>query len=207
MDSSPISVLIADDHELIRSGIRRALEAGGALKVVAEAATGVEVLEFLATGLVDVVLLDVRMPVLDGLRCLDEIAQRYPSLPVLMLSVDEDPRTAKDALARGAAGYVKKTIHPEDLAATVRALAEGTVVTRGDPIDRPAHVNPHGLTDRELEVLVLVAKGAGNRDIARELFVTVKTVKYHLTNIFAKLGVSNRTEAAAFAIHHGLDGS
>lgn len=205
MDSSPISVLVADDHELVRSGIRRALEAGGALKVVAEAASGVEVLEFLATSLVDVVLLDVRMPVLDGLRCLDAIAQRYPSLPVLMLSVDEDPRTAKDALARGAAGYVKKTIHPEDLAATVRALAEGTVVTRSDSSEGRTQANPHGLTDRELEVLALVAQGAGNRDIARELFVTVKTVKYHLTNIFVKLGVSNRTEAAAFAIHHGLD--
>lgn len=201
---NPIAVLVADDHELVRSGIRHALERNGALEVVAEAATGVEVLDILARRPVDVVLLDVRMPVLDGLRCLDIIVQRYPTLPVLMLSVDEDPHTARDALSRGASGYVKKTIPPDDLAATVKALAEGTVVTRsGDGGGRTPDL--HGLTERELDVLRLLAEGADNKAIAGKLFVTVKTVKYHLTNIFAKLGVSNRTEAAAFAIHHGIE--
>ncbi|MHB8868524.1 MAG: response regulator transcription factor [Thermoleophilia bacterium] len=202
---TPITVLIADDHELVRSGIRHALEQSDALEVVAEAATGAEVLEILARRTVDVLLLDVRMPVLDGLRCLDSVVRIYPSLPVLMLSVDEDPTTAQDALARGASGYVKKTIHPEDLAATVRALAEGTVVTRGGHEGTEPRPPLCGLTEREIDVLRLLAGGLDNRAIAGELFVTVKTVKYHLTNIFAKLGVSNRTEAAGFAIRHGIE--
>jgi len=200
-----IEVLIADDHELVRSGIRHALERTGTMRVSAEAATGNEVISILALTPVDIVLLDVRMPGMDGMVCLEEIVRRWPHIPVLMLSVDEDPRTAQDAIARGAAGYMKKTIHPDDLASTVRGLVEGTIVTRGGPpAKEAARPDFFGLTERELDVLRLVAQGADNRTIAAQLFVTVKTVKYHLTNIFAKLGLSNRTEAAGFAIRRGI---
>jgi DNA-binding NarL/FixJ family response regulator len=200
-----IDVLIADDHELVRSGIRHALERTGTMRVAAEAASGSEAISILARTPVDIVLLDVRMPGMDGLACLDEIVGRWPGIPVLMLSMDENPRTAQDAIARGAAGYMKKTIHPDALASTVRGLVEGTIVTRGaQPSKDGARPDFFGLTDRELDVLRLVAQGADNRSIAAKLFVTVKTVKYHITNIFAKLGVSNRTEAAGFAIRHGI---
>lgn len=204
-----IEVLIADDHELLRAGIRHALERNSAFRVSAEAGNGDEVISILTRRHVDVVLLDIRMPGTDGLRCLDQLVQRWPEIPVLMLSVDEDPRTAQDALVRGAAGYLKKTIHPDDLAATIRGLVEGTIVTRSGPASSNGSAkggqDPYGLTERELEVLRLVAQGADNRTIAARLYVTVKTVKYHLTNIFLKLGVSNRTEAAGFAIRHGID--
>lgn len=200
-----IDVLIADDHEIVRSGIRHALERTGTMRVAAEAASGNEAISILTRTPVDIVLLDVRMPGMDGLACLDEIARRWPGIPVLILSMDENPRTAQDAIARGAAGYMKKTIHPDDLASTVRGIVDGTIVTRGAPrVSNGARPDFFGLTDRELDVLRLVAKGADNRTIAAELFVTVKTVKYHVTNIFAKLAVSNRTEAAGFAIRHGI---
>ena len=201
-----IDVLIADDHELLRSGIRHALERTGTLRVVAEAGGGDEALALLAAHKVDVVLLDIRMPGTDGMACLDEIVRRWPGLPVLMLSVDEDPRTAQQAIARGAAGYLKKTIHPDDLAATIRGLVEGTIVVHNHlPHARGARQDIFGLTERELDVLRLVARGADNRSIAADLYITVKTVKYHLTNIFMKLSVSNRTEAAGLAIRHGID--
>lgn len=203
-----IRVLVADDHELVRSGIRQALRLAGDIEVVAEAADGLAALEALETHEVDVLLLDVRMPCLDGIGCLKEVVARWPTLPVLMLSVDETRETALEALRMGAAGYVLKSVRPADLAAAIRQAVDGTVFMGGPTLatalDGRDTVDHHGLTERELDILRLVAKGQSNIDVAQALYITPKTVKFHLTHIFEKLGVGNRTEAAAYALNHRL---
>lgn len=202
-----------DDHELVRSGICNALSMSPDITVVGEAGDGWEALELLEREPVDVMLLDLHMPRMDGFDCLDAVAVKWPDLRVIVLTVDEDPEVAAEVIRRGAAAYVPKFVRPGDLAALVRQVVGGAVLMGGgrladalpghDRVAAPRHVG-YGLTSRELEVLSLVTQGKSNADIARELFVTTKTVKYHLTGIFSKLGVRNRTEAAAFALSHGL---
>jgi len=205
-------VLVADDHELVRSGIRQALRLAGDIEVVAEAGDGLAALVALGAHEVDVCLLDVRMPCLDGLSCLKEIATRWPTLPVVMLSVDENRETAMEALRMGAAGYVLKSVRPADLASAIRQAADGTVFMGGPALvtalegrDSGNHAaDHHGLTTRELQILRLVAQGQSTINVAQALYITPKTVKFHLTHIYAKLGVRNRTEAAAYALNHRL---
>jgi two-component system, NarL family, response regulator LiaR len=209
----PIRVAVVDDHELVRSGICGALGMSPEITVVGEAGDGSAALDLLQRQTVDVLLLDLHMPRMDGFTCLDEVKTRWPELPVIVLTVEEDPDVAVDVLRRGAAAYVPKFVRPDDLASLVRQVATGSVLIGGRRLtgamsgaDRPAAAPKpsHGLTPREMEVLGLVAQGKSNADIAVGLFVTTKTVKYHLTGIFSKLGVHNRTEAAAFAHSHGL---
>jgi NarL family two-component system response regulator LiaR len=202
-----ILVAIADDHELVRAGIRQALRASEGIRVVGECADGLAALSFLETHHVDVLLLDVRMPRLDGISCLATIAEHWPDLSVLMLSVDDCEATVRECLSRGARGYITKGIRLSDLAATIRQAAAGTVILGGPRLvgaaagDRCAGAD---LTPREHEILCHVAQGKTNTEIAKGLVLTTKTVKYHLTNLYAKLGVSNRTEAAAYAYRHRL---
>jgi DNA-binding NarL/FixJ family response regulator len=181
--------------------------------VVGEAGDGLAALDLLQRVSVDVLLLDLRMPRMDGFACLDAVAGKWPSLPVIILTVEEDPSVGMDVLRRGAAAYVPKFVRPGDLASLVRQVASGSVLMGGSKLvgalasaeqTAAPHRPAHGLTDRELEVLELVAQGKSNSDIARELFITTKTVKYHLSAVFSKLGVRNRTEAATFALSHGL---
>ncbi len=209
----PIRVLVADDHELMRSGIRRALELSDDIEIVVEARDGIEVLDALGTHEIDVCLIDLRMPRLDGMDCLREIVSRHPSMPVIMLTVDDNRETALQALRLGAAGYILKSVRPTDLAAAISQAVAGTVWMGGPRVAAilqehasQIHAPADGveMTERELEILRLVARGQSNADIARTLYVTPKTVKFHLTNIFAKLGVTNRTEAAAYAFNKGL---
>lgn len=212
-----IRVAVVDDHELVRSGICNALSMSPEIRVVGEAGDGVAALALLEQKAVDVLLLDLHMPRMDGFTCLDSVIARWPDLPVIILTVEEDQDIALDVMRRGAAAYVPKYVRPGDLAALVRQVAGGAVLIGGSRLTtalgtatqtgaaaveerKPAH----GLTHRELEVLNLVAQGMSNADIARLLFITTKTVKYHLTTIFGKLGVRNRTEAAASAIAMGL---
>lgn len=206
-ESRPLRVIIADDHALMRSGIRHALELSADMEVTAEVGDGLALLQRLEEELPDVVLLDLHMPKLDGLLCLERISARWPELPVLVLTIEEDRAVAGQALERGAAGYIIKAINPHDLAAMVRQAAQGNVLfgTGGlSPTARSVESPLDDLTDREREILGYLCTGLTNKDIARELFLTPKTVKYHLTHIFSKLGVSNRTEAATFAFKHGL---
>jgi DNA-binding NarL/FixJ family response regulator len=211
---SLIRVVVVDDHELVRSGICNALSLASDLEVVGEAADGLEALDLLAREPVDILLLDLHMPRMDGFACLDAVAKRWPHVSVIVLTVDEDREVALEAMRRGAAAFVPKFVKPGDLASLVRQVMSGAVIMGGS---RPAEVfanghaemrtgpsSSHGLTKREMEVLELVAEGMTNSDIAHRLFITVKTVKYHLTCIFSKLGLHNRTEAAAFAITQGL---
>jgi NarL family two-component system response regulator LiaR len=205
--------VVVDDHELVRSGICNALDSSLEISVVGQAGDGLAALGLLEWESVDVLILDLHMPRMDGISCLEAVKTRWPELPVIVLTVEEDPAVALDVIRRGAAAYVPKFVRPGDLAFLVRQVASGAVIIGGNRLTgaltaaEPAKIvskTIHGLTEREMEVLDLVAQGKSNSDIAGTLFVTTKTVKYHLTGIFSKLGVRNRTEAAAFAINNGL---
>jgi DNA-binding NarL/FixJ family response regulator len=201
-----MKVLIADDHRLMLEGIRRALEKFDDIEIVGEAHTGSQVLPLVGRTNPDVVLLDVRMPQMDGLACLDLIRKRYPNVKVVVLSVFSDPENIQAALKRGASGYIVKSVNPTDLPSALRQAVEGTVYHAvGLPeFDDESSARAAGLTEREIAILKAVARGLSNQAIGKELWVTEQTVKFHLTNIYRKLGVANRTEAARYAYQHGL---
>jgi DNA-binding NarL/FixJ family response regulator len=201
-----VRVLIADDHRLMVEGTKQALQRAGGFEVVGEAINGVQVLPLVRRLKPDLVLLDLRMPQMDGLTCLSKIRKEFPDVKVAMLSVSQDPELIQTALKRGANAYIVKTIDPDDLAGALRQALDGNVFTTAgvteDPAERAA--KDAGLTERELGIVRAVARGLSNEAISKELWVAEQTVKFHLTNIYRKLGVSNRTEAARYAFEHGL---
>jgi DNA-binding NarL/FixJ family response regulator len=201
-----VRVLIADDHRLMVEGTKQALERAGGFEVVGEAVNGVQVLPLVRRLKPQLVLLDLRMPQMDGLTCLAKIRKEFPDVKVAILSVSQDPEMIQTALKRGASAYIVKSIDPEDLAAALRQALDGNVFTTAgvteDPGERAAR--DAGLTERELVIVRAVARGLSNEAIAKELWVAEQTVKFHLTNIYRKLGVSNRTEAARYAFEQGL---
>jgi DNA-binding NarL/FixJ family response regulator len=219
----PLRVAIADDHRLMLDGIKRALETAPDINVVGEAMSGEEVLKMVPECSPDVVIMDLRMPKGDGLTTLAALKKSYPDLKVIILSMFEDQENIEKALKGGAAGYVVKSINPLDLPTTIRQVMDGTVhlaTVRGNTPppaegEEPGAMQPNpplsgppagqgSLTDRELSILRLVAEGLSNLDIATQLFVTEQTVKFHLSNIYRKLAVANRTEATRYAYRNGL---
>ena len=198
-------VLIADDHKLILDGIKRALADSPEFEVVGEASSGSQVVPMVGRTNPDLVLLDLRMPGADGLTCLTQIRKRFPSVKVVVLSVSTDENVIQTVLKRGASAYIVKSINPNDLPSALRQAVEGTVYSAiglpeaGDNAARAA-----GLTERETAILAALARGLSNEAIGKELWIAEQTVKFHLTNIYRKLGVANRTEAARLAYQHGL---
>ena len=201
-----LKVLLADDHRLMLAGIRRALEAADDIEIVGEAYSGSQVLPLVSRTNPDVVLLDLRMPEMDGLACLELIRKRHPEVKVVVLSVFSDSEHIETALKRGACGYIVKSVNPIDLPSAIRQVMEGAVYhALGLPeVDESASARAAGLTEREIAILKAVARGLSNQAIGKELWVTEQTVKFHLTNIYRKLGVANRTEAARYAYQNGL---
>jgi DNA-binding NarL/FixJ family response regulator len=201
-----VRVLIADDHKLMVEGTKQALERAGGFEVVGEAVDGGQVLPLVRRLKPDLVLLDLRMPKMDGLTCLSRIRKEFPEIKVAILSVSQDPEQIQTALKRGANAFIVKTIDPDDLAGALRQALDGNVFTTAgvteDPGERAAR--DAGLTERELGIVRAVARGLSNEAISKELWVAEQTVKFHLTNIYRKLGVANRTEAARYAFEHGL---
>ncbi len=202
----PTRILLADDHPLMLEGVRQVLEEDGRFEVVAQAANGADVLALLERTDVEVALLDVRMPGVDGLECLDRIRASHPRVQVVMCSMQADPVQVQAAFRRGACGYVVKNVDPRDLASAIRQAVDGTAFhAQGLPaLDDETSGRQLGLSDRELEIMKAVSRGLSNRAIAKELWITEQTVKFHLTNIFKKLGLANRTEAAGWALSKGL---
>jgi DNA-binding NarL/FixJ family response regulator len=203
-------VLLVDDHSVVREGIRLLLETLLKMRVV-EASSGPEALSVLGSETVDVVLLDARMPEHDGIWTLNKIREGYPDLPVLMLSTYDTEEYVDQSLAAGAAGYLLKEASSQQLAEAIETALSGKgvylhpavaqrVLARG----RGEEKDGSGLSERELEVLQLLAKGSTNDEIATALFLSEKTVKSHLSSIFRKLRVSNRTQAASKAIRERL---
>ena len=199
-------VLIADDHRLILDGIRKALEDDGGFEIVGETQSGTQVLPLVSRTNPELVLLDLRMPNMDGLACLDELKRRHPDVKVIMLSASTSPELIETALRRGATAYILKSVEPADLASTIRQALDGNVFsTAGLPEpSEPIGAKAAGLTDREVTILRSLARGRSNEEIAKELWVAQQTVKFHLTNIYRKLGVKNRTEATRYAYQQGL---
>ena len=203
-----IRIVIADDHRLVLSGLRAALADAEGIEVVGEATTGRAAVKTVIARQPDVVLLDLRMPDGDGFWALREIRREAPNTRVVVLSMHDDPQHVNQALADGACGYIVKSIEPGELASAIRHTVDGTVFTsasapsslRSTSQDSPQRL----ITERELEILQYVAEGLSNSQIGKQLWVTEQTVKFHLSNIYRKLGVSNRTEASRYALRHGL---
>lgn len=202
---SALKVLAIDDHQLMLEAIRAALTASDDIDLVGTARSGIEALPLIARTQPDLVLLDIRMPQMDGLACLAAIRQRHPEIKVVILSAIDEPEQIQTALRQGASAFIVKQIDPRDLPSALRQAAEGTVFqTLGVDESGGSAAKVAGITEHELRVLAALAQGKSNKQIAAELFITEQTVKFHLTNIYRKLKVSNRTEAARYAYQHGL---
>jgi DNA-binding NarL/FixJ family response regulator len=206
-------VLIADDHPMVRQGLRVFLELEPDLEVVGEASDGAEAAELTAKLLPDVVLLDLVMPGVDGLSALETLAEQGLAERALVVTSFGEYRSALPALRAGARGYISKEVDPAALATAVRAVAAGHVVL-GPQVSAALIAQAVGgapqsggspgpqLTAREREVLEQIAAGRSNREIARSLQLAEKTVKTHVSNILMKLGVADRTQAALWAVRH-----
>jgi DNA-binding NarL/FixJ family response regulator len=206
-----IKVVIADDHAVVRSGLQSLLDTADGIDVVGAATDGAEAVELVAAIEPDVVLMDLSMPGLDGVAATAAICEANPSVAVVVLTSFSEPSRIHAALEAGAIGYQLKDAAPDDLIAAVRAAAAG-----GAPLDpRAARVlldrrtlaarggaGIAALSSREQEVLRLVTAGLANKQIARRLGIAERTVKAHLTNIFARIGVTDRTQAALWAQQH-----
>src|SRR5579862_6788297 len=199
-------VLLADDHRLIIESVKNALEESGEFEVVGEAMNGSQVLSLVKRSQPEIVLLDIRMPGMDGLVALDQIKKRHPDVKVIVLSASSDQKLIENVLKRGASAYIVKSVNPIDLPSAIRQAIDETVYTAiGLPDDSSASAaKAAGLTTRELAILTALAQGKSNAAIAKELWVAPQTVKFHLTNIYRKLNVANRTEAARYAYQQGL---
>ncbi|MEZ0077231.1 DNA-binding NarL/FixJ family response regulator [Planotetraspora sp. GP83] len=204
-----IRVLIADDHPVVRQGLRTFLDVQEDLTVVGEAADGAEAVALAASLAPDVLLLDLKMPVLDGLGALTRLSGL--DVRVIVLTSMSDRADVAPAMRAGAAGFLYKDVDPAALVQAIRAVHGGQVLLAPEAADAmltgPAHAQAEAgavLTEREREVLRLIAAGRSNREIARELVVAEKTVKTHVSNVLMKLGVQDRTQAALYAVRHGL---
>ncbi|GII30760.1 response regulator [Planotetraspora mira] len=203
-----IRVLIADDHPVVRQGLRTFLDVQDDLTVIGEAADGEEAVAMAESLTPDVLLLDLRMPVLDGLGALGRLEGL--GVRVIVLTSVSDPVDVAPAMRAGAAGFLYKDVDPAALVQAIRAVHGGQVLLAPDAAvamlsgPGPAPDAMAVLTERELEVLRLIATGCSNREIARELLVAEKTVKTHVSNVLMKLGVQDRTQAALYAVRHGL---
>jgi DNA-binding NarL/FixJ family response regulator len=197
-----MTILVVDDHALMREAVRAIIEDADGMEVAGEAETAAQALRRTAELEPDVVLLDLRLPDVDGLGCLEMLRRCHPGTPVVVFSAVDDPDLIGAALARGAAGYVLKRISPLDLPAAIRQSVERSVFQPQDmDVD---HNRGGGLSEKELAVLEQLALGRSNREIATALFVSDQTVKFHLRNVYRKLGVSTRTEAIRIAHDRAL---
>jgi DNA-binding NarL/FixJ family response regulator len=200
-----LKLLIADDHKLMVAAVRTALADAPDIEIVGEALAGQEVLPLVGRTTPEVALLDLRMPGMDGLRCLELLHERHPTVKSIVFSGNDDPAAAEASFARGAVAYIHKTIDPRDLAAIIRQAVAGNVhFAGGNPTPVENAASEWDLTPRETEILRALAEGQSNKEIAGQFWLSNQTIKYHLTNIYRKLRVGSRTEAVRAAYEHGL---
>lgn len=205
----PIRIVIADDHSVVRQGLRMFLALDPELEVIAEASNGLEALNLARELSPDVVLMDLLMPVMDGITAIGAIRKELPDVEVLALTSVLEDASVVGAVKAGAIGYLLKNTQADELCRAIKAAAEGQVQLAPEAAARLLREvrtpeNPEALTDRETEVLRLLAEGQANKEIARTLTIGEKTVKTHVSNILGKLGVQSRTQAALYAVRIGL---
>ena len=208
----PIRVMLADDHVLVREGTRRLLEAEPDIQVVAEAGDGISAVEQAVASQPDVLIIDVAMPGMTGIEATRHIKQQLPKVAVLALTAYDDDQYVLALLNAGAAGFLLKDVRGQELVTAVRSVHRGEAVLqpaiavralRQAVSHRSPTISMPPLSDREMEVLREAARGLPNKDIARRLNLSVRTIHTHLGNIFAKLGVGSRTEAVLLALRRG----
>ena len=208
--TSAIRVLLVDDHNVVRSGLATFLRAYEDLELVGEAKNGIEAVNFCHQQQPDVILMDLMMPVMDGISATRAISAEYPDIKIIAMTSFDESNLVQEVLAAGAISYLLKNVTSEELVKAIRdavsgrstlspeaarVLIESTRITKQPPSD---------LTEREMEVLNLVVQGQSNQQIANAMVITVATVKAHISSILAKLQVSSRTEAIAYAIKHKI---
>lgn len=205
--SEQLKVLIADDHPLIIAGIRRTIEHVDDMHVVGEAQSGAELVQLIERRRPDIVLMDLRMPGVTGTEMIELIHERWPDTKTVVLSACDDAPVIESALEAGASAYVLKTAGSLDITSILRQAANGEVLPAPvtmPPRSAPAEPDVPALTERERDILARVAAGMTTAAISRELWVSEHTIKFHLTNIYRKLGVPNRAAAVRYALDHGL---
>lgn len=204
-----IRVLVADDHAVVRHGLKQLLATFDGVELVGEAANGEEAAVLAAERSPDVVLMDLEMPVADGIEATKRIRAQNADVAIVVLTSFSDREKILQALDAGAVGYLLKDVEPEDLEKAIAAAARGE-----SPLDpkaaralvsaRRATAPAEGLSDREREVLLMVVDGLANKQIAQRLSISEKTVKAHLTRVYSEIGVTDRTQAALWAQRHGI---
>ncbi|UYQ61388.1 response regulator [Streptomyces peucetius] len=212
MADKRIRVLLVDDHQVVRRGLRTFLEVQDDIEVVGEAGDGAEGVALTEELRPDVVLMDVKMPGMDGIEALRKLRELANPAKVLIVTSFTEQRTVVPALRAGASGYVYKDVDPDALAGAIRSVHAGHVLLQQEIAgalladDDPGSGTGRGgsLTEREREVLALIADGRSNREIARALVLSEKTVKTHVSNILMKLDLADRTQAALWAVRHGM---
>lgn len=214
-DPEKIRVLIVDDHQIVRQGLRNFLELNEDIAVIGEAADGIAALESATELKPDVILMDLVMPRMDGITATMEIKKKNPEVMVIALTSFTEDDKVIPAIQAGACSYLLKDVSPDDLVEAIRAASKGEArlhpdVTRKlmQQVSKPAPAQkeplPAEITERELDVIRLVAHGKSNQEIASELVISEKTVKTHMSNIFSKLGLVDRTQLAIYAIKNNL---
>jgi two-component system, NarL family, response regulator LiaR len=211
--ADPIRVLIADDHAVVREGLRTFLDLQDGIEVVGEAGDGEEAIREAERLQPDVVLIDLVMPRLDGVQAMRRLRERVPKARTVVLTSFLDDEHLLPAMRAGAAGYLLKSVQPQELARAVRAAVAGEALIDPAVAARLVETLENGrderveqLTPREREVLALIGRGFANKRIARELGIAEKTVKVHVSHVLAKLDVADRTQAALYAVREGLVG-
>jgi DNA-binding NarL/FixJ family response regulator len=201
-----IRIVLADDHQLVLEGLRSLIETEPDMEVLAAVKDGGSCLDAVKRHRPDVVVLDLEMGPMGGLQCLESLRTEHPDVRVLVLTAYSDGETMRAALEGGASGFALKTEPPQQTVASIRQVYRGQLVfpaaARRWLLRAPHPAQPNQPTDREMEILALVSEGLTNAQIARRLRVSDNTVKFHLQNVYLKLGVRNRTEAAAYFLRH-----
>ena len=205
-----LRILIADDHQIVRRGLRMTIEAEKDMQVAADAENGSQVLSLIKKHKPDIVLMDMQMPEMDGVDALKQLRVEFPALPVLILTTFSDDAHVYAALRAGASGFLLKEMNGDELVSAIRGAAQGKPQLHPEIARRlmaraPMPDDPfESLTERERDILKLIAKSMSNKEIASQLFLTEMTVKGYVSDLFAKLGVNDRTQAALMDVRFGL---